>query len=85
MLFCEVGQGAAVVEVEVGDDDEVERVVDGGGRGVEEVEIGVAAVVGVEHVDAHVEHDCLVVEGDANAGTADLLTGAQAKYLDLGA
>ena len=67
----EVGEGAAVVEVGVRDDDHGELL------GVELVEEGEGLFAALVDHEAAVEHDLLVVDGEDDAGAADLAAGAE--------
>ena len=64
VMFCEVGKGAAVIQMEMSYDDEVNHIVDSFGGRVEFGEVGVSPMVSVEHVNSHIEHDGFVGEGN---------------------
>jgi hypothetical protein len=71
-----------VVQVEVADDDGVNR----GGvlpAARHEREVREAAVVAVAHVHAAVQHDRLAAEVDQHAAAAHVLAGAQHQQLEL--
>jgi hypothetical protein len=81
VLLCQIGQRSTVVKVEVSDDNQVHSIIDGFWWRVQLSEVGIAPVVGEEHVNADIEHDGFIMKGDADTRAAYLLSCSQAEHL----
>ena len=81
MVFSEVGKSTAVVEVKMSEKHQMHCLIDRGRRSVQMSELWVPAMIGVEHVDAHVEDYGFVFESDADARSTHVLSCAQAQNL----
>ena len=80
-MLCEIGQSSAVIEMEVCEDDQINCLVNGIWCGVKLRKVRIPGTVCVEHVDADIEHDGLIMKGDADTRAPYLLSCSQAEHL----
>jgi len=74
MLFSEIRQGTAMIEMKVSNDDQINSIINVSRRSIKLLKFRVSPVISEEHMDANIKHDCFVVKGDANTRAAYLLS-----------